>query len=473
MSDSREYDVAVVGGGLAGLTAGLRATQLGCRVIVLEQGKDELYACNSRYAGGWFHLAFHDPAADVEWLVGRLLALAPDDLNHPLIEAVARNAKRTLAWLTENGRARFIKGGPLDWHRNLLAPPRPPRPGLIWLGRGPDLLIRKLGANLVVAGGRLAKGHRVVQLDREPQRFVIDCKTASGNSRVTSRTLVICDGGFAANVMQLSGHISKQVVKILQRNAGTAQGTGIDLAPSIGAALTETRSFYGHLHSPGALKDPGLWPYPTVDYLALAGIVINKAGDRFIDDGRDGVFITNQLGSAGPQDAFAIFDASMWESEGRQVRVPCNPLLEKLGGTIFRSSTLSDLAFKAGIESARLVQTVAEYNDAVRKGQTDRLPVPKSPTKSRHREICGPPFFAIPICPGITHTMGGIAITPLGAVEDASGGSIAGLFAAGSTVGGAEGGRQSFYLGGLCKAATLGLICGESAAQFVTVGSNQ
>jgi fumarate reductase flavoprotein subunit len=69
--------------------------------------------------------------------------------------------------------------------------------------------------------------------------------------------------------------------------------------------------------------------------------------------------------------------------------------------------------------------------------------------------------------------MGGIAISPFGTVEDTSGETIPGLFAAGSTVGGAEGGRHSFYLGGLCKAATLGLICGEGVAQFVAASRNQ
>ena len=57
--------------------------------------------------------------------------------------------------------------------------------------------------------------------------------------------------------------------------------------------------------------------------------------------------------------------------------------------------------------------------------------------------------------------MGGLAITPFGALEDKAGASVPGLFAAGSTVGSAECGRNSFYLAGLCKAAALGLLYGE------------
>ena len=119
------------------------------------------------------------------------------------------------------------------------------------------------------------------------------------------------------------------------------------------------------------------------------------------------------------------------------------------------------------------MQTVTAYNRAVRGGNTETLPVPKSIARTKAQEISRSPFFAIPICPGITHTMGGIAVNPFAAVETVGGGAIAGLFAAGSTVGGAEGGRDSFYLGGLCKAATLGLMAGEGAAQFVTTGFNK
>ena len=474
MNEDDACDVAVVGAGLAGLTAGLSAAQRGARVCVIEQGAEDHYTCNSRYAGGWFHLAFHDAAADADWLIGRLLAIAPADVDHALIEAIARNARRTLRWLSEYGGARFIKGGPLAWHNNLLAPPRPPRSRLVWPGYGPDLLVRQLGTALAGAGGKLVRGHEVVQIGREGDAFIIACRTATGEKLVRARSLVMCDGGIAADMMQLNERVSRQPLRLLQRNAGTARGAGLHLLPPLGAGLTETKSFYGHLHSPRAIDDPSLWPYPTVDYLALAGIVVNGAGLRFIDDGRDGVFVTNELASAeDPQDAFAIFDASMWAEEGRQVRVPCNPLLKELGGSLFSASTLSELAAVSGINARNLINTINTYNAAVRNETTQALSVPKSPTNKALREIVQPPYFAISVCPGITHTMGGIAVSPTGAVQDTQGRSIPGLFAAGSTVGGAEGGRRSFYVGGLCKAATLGLICGEGAASLSGAGGSQ
>jgi fumarate reductase flavoprotein subunit len=73
--------------------------------------------------------------------------------------------------------------------------------------------------------------------------------------------------------------------------------------------------------------------------------------------------------------------------------------------------------------------------------------------------------MAIPICPGITYTMGGIAINGHGRVLRPDGSVITGLYAAGSTTGGLEGGGRVGYVGGLVKAGVMGLRAGEHVAQ--------
>ena len=61
-------DIAVMGAGLAGLTAACRAQELGASVLVLEAGEGERYPANSRYTGGVFHVAFEDVTAGPEAL---------------------------------------------------------------------------------------------------------------------------------------------------------------------------------------------------------------------------------------------------------------------------------------------------------------------------------------------------------------------------------------------------------------------
>ena len=61
----------------------------------------------------------------------------------------------------------------------------------------------------------------------------------------------------------------------MQRHAGTAVGDGLRMAERAGAALTRLDRFYGHLLSRDAMHNDGLWPYPQIDAVATAGIVVD------------------------------------------------------------------------------------------------------------------------------------------------------------------------------------------------------
>ena len=76
----------------------------------------------------------------------------------------------------------------------------------------------------------------------------------------------------------------------------------------------------------------------------------------------------------------------------------------------------------------------------------------------------------MPLCAGLTYTMGGIATDAHGRVLREDGSSIPGLFAAGCATGGLEGGEFSGYIGGLSKSAVFGLRAGECAARSIKEG---
>ena len=60
--------------------------------------------------------------------------------------------------------------------------------------------------------------------------------------------------------------------------------------------------------------------------------------------------------------------------------------------------------------------------------------------------------------------MGGIRVDGASRVLRNDGSVIAGLYAAGSTTGGLEGGGKAAYIGGLAKAGVQGLLAAESIA---------
>jgi fumarate reductase flavoprotein subunit len=119
--------------------------------------------------------------------------------------------------------------------------------------------------------------------------------------------------------------------------------------------------------------------------------------------------------------------------------VHCAPSIEALAG-------------KAGLPTATLLDEVAAYNAAIQSARSEML----SPGRNTHKfpalAIATAPFYAIPVAPGITYTMGGIRIDAYSRVLDSAGTHIPGIYAAGSAVGGIEGGPHAGYVGGLCKA---------------------
>ena len=111
-----------------------------------------------------------------------------------------------------------------------------------------------------------------------------------------------------------------------------------------------------------------------------------------------------------------------------------------------------------------MAETVAEYNAALSKGALATLPVRRTADRYKPFPIVKPPFYAVPMCAGITYTMGGPAVDADARGLHRDGHAIAGLYAVGSASGGLEGGPQVGYVGGLIKAFTLGIKAAQSIA---------
>ena len=207
-----------------------------------------------------------------------------------------------------------------------------------------------------------------------------------------------------------------------------------------------------------------LWPRPYADELAAAGIVIDADGNRIADEGRGGVYLSNAIARlADPLGTIAVFDQTIWDGPpGRNHAQPPNPLMLEAGATLHRAETIAELAGKAGVPPQRLQTTIDQYNAALDAGSLDKLSPPRT-TQNKPWSIKAPPFYALPMCAAITNTMGGIVVDGDGAVLDTNDRPIPGLYAAGSTIGGLNGGPHAGYVGGLIN-ATIGLCVAERIA---------
>ena len=469
------YDLIIVGAGLAGLIAGNRAAELGLKPLVLEKSADEFYLCNSRYTGGFFHLCFESlhrpPDVLKDVLRRRMRGVSRDDL----IDAVADDAGRAVDWLQHNG-ANFVKAGPEGWKNTVLSPVAMRETGLHWEGRGGDMLLQALGHALTTRGGRLQRGVYVKRLLMEDGRCVGVEVDGVMSGPLRAKAVVLADGGFQADLDRLRRGISSQPERLVQRNAKSGSGDGVRMAEAVGAKLVNMDSFYGHLLHIDAMQSDQLWPYPMIDWIATGGVLVDGQGERFCDEAEGGVYMANAVAkSQDPLGNVVIFDEAIWQSAGRLGMLSCNPHLEQAGAEVITAPDLVTLAHKLDMPIDKLQATVNAFNKACEDGSFDQMVPPRSSKKEDQIEegervlgnsgallpIQVAPFRAIRIAAGITYTTGGILTDKDGHVLDLGENHIPGLFAAGSTTGGLEGGAHAGYTGGLSKTAVFALRAAE------------
>ena len=461
---AQDTDVIVIGAGIAGLVTGNRAAQLGKHVAVLEKSTEEKYLCNSRYAYGTFHINFTGLDTPEDALCARIDAATDGFARKDLARAVAKDGRRLMQWLKSEGIELVDLGG---YGTNVLSPPWRTGYGLTWQNYGGDVALQRLEANLLKRQGRILRGTRANALKLGSGGVEIEVEQADGVKKLRAPAVVIADGGFQANhdMLRASG-ISPAPEKLLARNGGTAVGDGLRMALGVGAAPSGgMNNFYGHLHSRDAMQSTKHWPRPVADDLAAAGIVIDAEGRRFTDEALGGIWISNAIARLpDPLGTTIIFDQAIWDGPpGRNHVQPPNPLVVEAGGTLHRADTLAELAGKIGLPPQRLSDVVGEHNKAADDGTLQKLSPPRRDTPNKAWPIKTAPFYAMPICAAITNTMGGIVVDGDARVLDRGDRPIPGLYAAGSTVGGLDGGPHAGYVGGLIK-AVIGLRAAETIA---------
>jgi len=461
---SLRADAAIVGGGLAGMVAAARACELGRSVVVLEAGPEGPYPCNVRYSGGVLHVAFCDIKSPPDVLLRAIAERTAGQADPAQAEAVARNAGRLVDWMRMQGVA--FTHAAVGWQSHILAPSRAIAAGQDWRDRGPDVMLRTMADRIRERGGRILTGTRARSLImREGRCAGVVASAPGGPLTIEAGAVILADGGFQANRELVGRHIAARPERLKQRGGGTGMGDGLRMAEEAGAEITRLDCFYGHLLCRDAMHNDNVWPYPELDALALAGLLVDASGERFFDEGLGGVALANALARhADPLSGWAVFDHAIWEGPGRSARIPANPTLETAGGTILRAASIAEIAGLAGISPVGLSQTVAAHNGALRSNDWSGLAPPRTIERHRPMPIATPPYMAIPVCAGITYTMGGIRVDGSSRVLRPDGRGIPGLYAAGSTTGGLEGGETAGYIGGLAKAGVQGLLAAEHIA---------
>lgn len=485
-----DYDVIIVGAGNAAMAAAVSAREKGAeRVVVLEKAPEHLRGGNTHFSGGLLRFAFdcqedlRPLAPDTERRVANffedvraytraqfradLFRVTNGNTDLDLATTLINSSYDTALWMVRQGivmepalsLSRIRHGNRVRWSPGAVLRARQGGAGLtrMWFE-----IIKK--RNIEV---RYETSAVSLLTDRFRRVIGVNVHTRNGLERLTSKAVVLACGGFEANPTWRAAYLGPKWAKAKVRGSRFNTGEGLRMAFSLDAR--RYGQFSGCHSTPIDAAAPGFGDFKRTDTTNRLsypfGVMLNKRGQRFVDEGEDFQFYTyarmggvilDQIDGV----AYQIFDAdseSLLEPRYRTSK----PII---------AESLESLIRQLPLDGAMAHHTLQIYNSAIREGQFDPTRLDGlaakglTPAKSNWaRPLKRPPFYAYATTGGITFTYGGLQINERANVIAGHGTPIEELFACGEIVGGLF---HNNYLGGagLMAGAVFGRIAGGVAA---------
>ena len=473
MTDSADetVDLLVIGGGVAGLSAAITASEHGADVLLVEK-QDRLGGSAPWSAGHLLELT--GPHA-VDHLAATAFGRTPVEV----LESYAAGLSELRGWLAQHGAV----GVDLDPQQVPNCWPNfPGADGVQYYAipgeRGSGAaLADALIASAEALGVRIATGTSMVDLLTEDGAVVgAELREGGRVRRVHSRAgVVLTLGGFENDPALTEAYLPVHPLFPVGNPGNT--GDGLRAATAVGAALWHMSNFYGFwcFRAPATAAEPAA-NYPLL-FFGPGHLMVDADGRRFIaETGREPHDAMRALGDFLPDrpnrpslPAYVIFDRALLEvgplcifrAPGRADWSADNARELDLGW-IHRAGSAAELAARLGVPEQTLTATIEGYNRAAQAG-TDadffRPAASMSPVSTTE-------LFAVEIWPAVATTGGGPRRDGSARVIDQGGQPIPGLFAAGT---GSVWGHLTEHGGGL----TDGLVFGAVAARTALATSRQ
>ncbi len=447
-AEDQETDVVIIGAGGAGLTAAIEAAEAGADVIVLEQMP--VIGGNTNKATGGMNAS--ETSVQEELGIDDSNEVFYEDtfeggheLNDPeLLNRMVEDSAEALDWVNSHGTELndvSYSGGATN--------PRIHKP-LDGSAVGP-LIIEKLAAALDELNVPIMLQSEVVKINEEEGRVTgVEVETADSQAfTVQADAVIIATGGFGAN-FDLIGEYDEVKAQFNTTNHEGATGSGILMAQELDADTVDMEYIQTH-----PTTNPETGDLYTEGVRGDGGILVNKEGTRFIDELKTRDVVSEAILEQTDSTAYLTVSQNIADM---------NKSLQGYidNGRAVEGETIQDLANELAIDPAVLEETITAYNEAVETG-TDA----DQGRESLSNALETGPFFAIPVTPGIHHTMGGLRINEASEVLKADEERIPGLYAAGEVTGGVHGGNR---IGGnaVLDIVVFGRIAGQNAAEYIT-----
>jgi flavocytochrome c len=443
-SSNLEFDVAVIGGGGAGIPAAIEVGRAGGTAVVLEQAEE----CGGTAAisgGGCCivgtplqkshgiedtpDLAFEDwikwggGSADEVW-ARYYLEHTLHDLYH---WAEGCGAKWVDMKFQEGNRV-------LRWHR-------PENNGLGLMTALIKTAESMPNVKIMTATGvgkLLIKNSRVVGLTATSRNETIE---------IYSRTVIVATGGFNSNLeMVLEVRPEFKKFRVMEGSGFGAKGTGHKMIKELGGYFTHMDHIWFYVYATPDYRDPqqrrGLVFRMTPGY-----VWVNQQGKRFHNESiTGGASATPALLTQNPPHAWAILDHPMTAKMDvadpyyrRGDVIDHTKVQELLDNSpyIRKASTLEELGKKIEVDLTSFLSEIDDYNQAFDAGLETEPKFGKSLKLSKKFDT--PPYYAIQLFPLARKNFGGVKTDLRCRVLNKHFEPIPGLYAAGEVAGMAGG----------------------------------
>lgn len=472
------YDVIVIGHGISGLASAISAHESGAETVILEKSPEEKRGGHTRHAGGIFRLPLPDPDQvkddfnldkkpekyTKQDFYDDLMEVSGGRADHDLCTVLVENAYESIQWITEHG---------VSWH--VVDTSDEPGFGSTVGGIQADGeglgAVKALSERVEELGIDVHYDTEFRGLETDVDNSVTAAKALGPDGKIVYETdsVIICAGSYISNAEKRTRYFGRDADNYIVRGTRYNTGEAIDAALDEGALPAGQ---WGGAHQ--VMNDANA---PTVEGGRARingyqyGLVLNKEGERFLDEGEDFLLKTyakfgQRVYDQTDQMAFVVFDSSVDDLVVSQI--DSEPIV---------ADTLEELFGKVDMNKPDTAsETVSEFNEATNPGKFDpdeldgNATAQIEPPKSNWAiPLDDPPYKCFPVKSAMTFAFGGLKITTDSQVLDRREKPIGGLWAVGNST------AEFFYgnyPGGsaLTRGTTYGRRAGRNAASHALEG---
>lgn len=418
-------DILVIGGGMAGLTAAIKAADEGAHVILVEklgvlggsttrsegyvmgadtsyQKENGVYDTTDKFFNDIYSIYKNEPALDAN-----------------LLKKVIYDSKELIPFLQENG-VKFQKLAAVS----TLEPRATPR-NHCTEGKGG-------GLTSYLYQSAISKGVTVYM--NTPATEILQDNGVVVGAKATNQygddltfhadATILCAGSYGGNVemmKQLNPNIKAEMIK------GCGDGDGFTLAENAGAKmlLLDYPQLQYYFYWNGV---PDLPVYPASAIRPVHNVLLTDGvGKRVANEADFNFEFNEQVYQSGQQEGYCIVGQKFYEQYPEVCEAGLGKTFPVRGdGIAFKADTVAELAQWAGLDPQVLTETVNRYNELCDLGQD--LDFGKDPTAM---ERVDGPYYILKLPAIVTDGYSGTTINENAQVIGINGKPIPGFYAAG------------------------------------------